>query len=56
MSRVLISILMFGFLLLFIFSPFAAFASLMLILLIAGFVSLISNIFQAILGTNSESQ
>ncbi|WP_166507386.1 hypothetical protein [Nostoc sp. 106C] len=56
MSRVLISILIFGFLVLFISSPFAALASLMLVLLVAGFVSLIGNIFQAIIGANSDSQ
>lgn len=56
MSRVLIAILMFGFLVLFIVSPFAALASLMLILLIAGFFSLLGNIFQAIIGTSGNSQ
>jgi hypothetical protein len=56
MSRLLIAILMFGFLALFIFSPFAALASLMLILLIGSFFSLLANIFQAILGIESDSQ
>jgi hypothetical protein len=51
MSRLLIAILMFGFLALFIFSPFAALAS-----LIGSFFSLLANIFQAILGIESDSQ
>ncbi|MDZ8052909.1 MAG: hypothetical protein RMX68_032545 [Aulosira sp. ZfuVER01] len=55
MSRVLIAILLFGFLVLFIFSPFAALAGLMLVLLVASFFSLLGNIFQAILGTDSDS-
>ncbi|MBW4592711.1 MAG: hypothetical protein KME46_07275 [Brasilonema angustatum HA4187-MV1] len=58
MNKTLISILMFGFLLLFIISPFAGLASLMILLLFTAFFSLASNIFQAIIGssdTNSNS-
>ncbi|MBP5976213.1 hypothetical protein HW132_26655 [Brasilonema sp. CT11] len=58
MNKTLISILMFGFLLLFIISPFAGLASLMILLLLTAFFSLVSNIFQAIIGssdTNSNS-
>ncbi|KAB8331354.1 hypothetical protein SD80_022745 [Scytonema tolypothrichoides VB-61278] len=58
MNKTLISILMFGFLLLFIISPFAGLASLMILLLFTAFFSLVSNIFQAIIGssdTNSNS-
>lgn len=56
MSRILLAIVMFGFLVLFIFSPFAALAGLMLVLLIASVFTLLGNIFQAIIGTNSDSQ
>ncbi|MBW4626037.1 MAG: hypothetical protein KME49_11170 [Brasilonema octagenarum HA4186-MV1] len=58
MNKTLISILMFGFLLLFIISPFAGLASLMILLLFTAFFYLVSNIFQAIIGssdTNSNS-
>lgn len=56
MFRILISILMFVFLFLFVTSPFAALAGLMFILLIAGFLLLLGNIFQALLGTDGNSQ
>ncbi|BAY75031.1 MAG: hypothetical protein RMY28_014815 [Nostoc sp. ChiSLP01] len=50
MNKTLLSILMFGLLLLFIVSPFAGLASLMFILLVAAFLSLAGNVFQAIIG------
>ncbi|BAY30770.1 hypothetical protein NIES2107_26180 [Nostoc carneum NIES-2107] len=55
MLRILISILMFVFLFLFVTSPFAALAGLMLILFIAGAIVLLGNIFQALLGTDGNS-
>lgn len=56
MNKTLLSILIFAFLLLFIVSPFAGLASLMLILLVAAFFSLLGNIFQVILGGDSDSK
>jgi hypothetical protein len=58
MNKTLLTTLMFAFLLIFIISPFATLASLMLLLLVAAFLFLIGNIFQAIIGrsdTNSNS-
>ncbi|BAZ71258.1 hypothetical protein NIES4106_60550 (plasmid) [Fischerella sp. NIES-4106] len=54
MNRTLLTILMFAFLLLFITSPFAALASLMLVLLVAAFFFLVGNLFQAIVGSNTD--
>ncbi|MBD2680112.1 MULTISPECIES: hypothetical protein [Nostoc] len=54
MNRTLLTILMFAFLLLFVTSPFAALASLMLILLVAAFLSLVGNVFQAIISGNTD--
>ncbi|MCP6761281.1 MAG: hypothetical protein NHB32_21675 [Fischerella sp. CENA71] len=54
MNRTLLTILMFGFLLLFITSPFAALASLMLVLLVAAFFFLVGNLFQVIIGGNAD--
>jgi hypothetical protein len=56
MNNTLLSILIFGFLLLFIVSPFAGLAGLMLVLLVGAFFSLLGNIFQAIIGSKSDSQ
>jgi uncharacterized protein YhhL (DUF1145 family) len=56
MNKTLLSILIFAFLLLFIVSPFAGLASLMLVLLVGAFLSLVGNIFQVILGGNSDSK
>ncbi len=53
MNKTLITILMFSLLLLFIISPFAALASLMLLVLVAAFFSLLGNLFQAIIGGNN---
>ncbi|MBW4498821.1 MAG: hypothetical protein KME57_04365 [Scytonema hyalinum WJT4-NPBG1] len=52
MNKTLITTLMFAFLLLFIISPFATLASLMLLLLGAAFFFLLGNIFQAIIGSS----
>lgn len=56
MNKTLLSTLIFAFLLLFIVSPFAGLASLMLVLLVGAFFSLVGNIFQAIIGSNSDSR
>ncbi|MBE8985832.1 hypothetical protein [Nostoc sp. LEGE 12450] len=50
MNKTLLTIFMFALLLLFIISPFAALASLMLIVLVSAFFSLLGNLFQAIIG------
>jgi hypothetical protein len=50
MSKALVTILMFGGLLLFITSPFAAFASLMLFLLVAAFLWTVWTVVQAVAG------
>ena len=55
MNKTLLSTLIFAFLILFIVSPFAGLASLMLVLLVGAFLSLFGNIFQAIIGSNSDS-
>ncbi len=55
MNRTLLTILMFAFLLLFITSPFAALASLMLVLFVAAFFFLVENLFQAIIGSNTDA-
>jgi hypothetical protein len=54
MNKTLLTILMFAFLLLFITSPFAALTSLMLVLLVAAFFFLAGNLFQAIVGGNTD--
>ena len=56
MNKTLLSTLIFAFLILFIVSPFAGLASLMLVLLVGAFLSLFGNILQAIIGGNSDSQ
>ncbi|MBF2009242.1 hypothetical protein ACF3DV_02645 [Chlorogloeopsis fritschii PCC 9212] len=50
MNKTLITTLLFVFLLLFIISPFASLASLMLLMLIAAFVFFVGNLVQAIIG------
>ncbi|MEH1820481.1 MAG: hypothetical protein V7L31_15620 [Nostoc sp.] len=50
MNKTLLKLLIFGLLILFIVSPFAALASLMLIILFAAFFSLLGDVFQAIIG------
>ncbi len=49
MNKILIKILMFGFLLLFLISPFASLASLMLFLLATAFLFLLGSIIQTII-------
>ncbi|MEH1852519.1 MAG: hypothetical protein V7L11_12720 [Nostoc sp.] len=50
MNKTLLKLLMFALLILFIISPFAALASLMLVILFAAFLSLLGEVFQAIIG------
>ncbi len=51
MERTLIITLMFVFLLLFIISPFASLASLMLLLLLSAFLFFVGNLLQIIIGS-----
>ncbi|MFN6499878.1 MAG: hypothetical protein RMX65_023200 [Nostoc sp. DedQUE01] len=55
MNRTVLTILMFTFLVLFITSPFAALASLMLVLLVGAFLFLLGNIFQTIISGNADT-
>jgi hypothetical protein len=50
MNKTLLKILMFALLILFIISPFAALASLMLIVLVSAFLFLLGDVFHALLG------
>ncbi|MEH2159494.1 MAG: hypothetical protein V7K38_00230 [Nostoc sp.] len=54
MNKTLLTILMFALLILFIISPFAALASLMLIVLVSAFLSLLGNLFQVIIGGDTK--
>ncbi|MBN3939432.1 hypothetical protein [Nostoc sp. NMS9] len=54
MNKTLLKILMFGLLILFIISPFAALASLMLLVLVSAFLFLLSDVFQAIIGGDTD--
>ncbi|MEH2409497.1 hypothetical protein [Nostoc sp.] len=54
MNKTLLTILMFALLLLFIISPFAALASLMLVVLVSAFFSLLGNLFQVIIGGDTD--
>ncbi len=54
MNKILLKILMFALLILFIISPFAALASLMLVVLVAAFFFLLGDVFQAIIGRNTD--
>ncbi|WP_193197548.1 hypothetical protein [Nostoc sp. MG11] len=54
MNKTLITILVFALLVSLIISPFAALASLMLILLIAAFFLFLGNLFQTITGGDSD--
>ncbi|MEH1959538.1 MAG: hypothetical protein V7L05_06580 [Nostoc sp.] len=56
MNKTLITILMFALLLLFIISPFAALAGLMLVVLVSAFFFLVGNLFQAIIGGDTNSK
>ena len=54
MNKTLLTILMLALLLLFIISPFAALASLMLIVFVSAFLSLLGNLFQVIIGGDTD--
>ncbi|MBW4426355.1 MAG: hypothetical protein KME55_09610 [Nostoc indistinguendum CM1-VF10] len=54
MNKTLLTILMLALLLLFIISPFAALTSLMLLVLVSAFFSLLGNLFQAIIGGDTD--
>ncbi|MEH1863214.1 MAG: hypothetical protein V7L21_35595 [Nostoc sp.] len=54
MNKTLLKILMFGLLILFIISPFAALASLMLLVLVSAFLFLLGDVFQAIIGGDTD--
>ncbi len=53
MNKTLLTTLIFALLLLFIFSPFAALAGLMLVLLFTAFLFFLGNVFRAIIGNNN---
>ncbi len=53
MNQTLLTIVIFAFLVLFIVSPFAGLAGLMIMLLIAAFFFLVANVFQAIIGSDA---
>ena len=50
MNKPLISVIVFGFLLLLVLSPFAALSGLMLILLVAATYNIVINLFRAFIG------
>ena len=54
MNKTLLKTLIFGLLILFILSPFAALASLMLVVLVAAFFFLLGDVFQAIIGGDTD--
>ncbi|MHC5745889.1 MAG: hypothetical protein ACYTXT_29130 [Nostoc sp.] len=54
MNKTLLKILMFALLILFIISPFAALASLMIVVLVAAFLFLLGDAFQAIIGGDTD--
>ncbi|MEH2230321.1 MAG: hypothetical protein V7K71_11860 [Nostoc sp.] len=54
MNKTLLKILMFALLILFIISPFAALAGLMLVVLVAAFFFLLGDVFQTIIGRNTD--
>ncbi|MEH1949794.1 MAG: hypothetical protein V7K77_23005 [Nostoc sp.] len=54
MNNTLLKILMFGLLILFILSPFAALTSLMLVVLVGAFFFLLGDVFQAIIGGDTD--
>ncbi|MDZ7952030.1 MAG: hypothetical protein RMY16_04835 [Nostoc sp. DedQUE12b] len=56
MNKTLLKILMFGLLILFIISPFAGLASLMLVVLVSGFFFLLGDVFQAIIGGDTDAK
>jgi len=56
MNKTLLTILILSLLLLFIISPFAALASLMLVVLVSAFFSLLGNLFQVIIGGDTDAK
>lgn len=52
MNKPLISVIVFGFLLLLVLSPFSALAGLMLILLVAATYNIVINLFRVFIGSN----
>ncbi|MBN3880014.1 MULTISPECIES: hypothetical protein [unclassified Nostoc] len=54
MNKTLLKILMFALLILFIISPFAALASLMIVVLVAAFLFLLGDVFQTIIGGDTD--
>ncbi len=52
MNKPLISVIVFGFLLLLVLSPFSALAGLMLILLVAATYNIVINLFRAFIGSS----
>lgn len=54
MNKTLLKILMFALLILFIISPFAALASLMIVVLVGAFLFLLGDVFQAIIGGDTD--
>lgn len=54
MNKTLLTILMLALLLLFIISPFAALTSLMLLVLVSAFFSLLGNLFKARIGGDTD--
>ncbi|MBE8971403.1 hypothetical protein IQ277_36015 [Nostocales cyanobacterium LEGE 12452] len=54
MNKTLLKILVFGLLILFIISPFTALASLMLVVLVSAFFFLLGDVFQAIIGGDTD--
>ncbi|MEH2146905.1 hypothetical protein [Nostoc sp.] len=56
MNKTVLKILVFGLLILFIISPFAALASLMLVVLVAAGLFLLGDVFQAIIGGDNSAK
>ncbi len=56
MQKTLLTTLIFALLVLFIFSPFAALAGLMIVLFITATIFFLNNILQVILGTNTSER
>ncbi|MEH1811889.1 MAG: hypothetical protein V7K26_33105 [Nostoc sp.] len=54
MNKTLLKTLIFGLLILFILSPFAALASLMLVVVVGAFFFLLGDVFQAIIGGDTD--
>ncbi len=55
MNKTLISLLVFALLLMFVFSPFAAFVGLILVLFVSGLFAFVINIFKILIGDQQSS-